>query len=63
MNPYEVLLIGPEATPEEIKKKFLRLSLLVHPDKCRGDSRGATAFKIIESAHTTLKAPEKRTVF
>ena len=57
MNPYEVLLIVPEATPEEIKKKFLQLSLLVHPDRCHEDNRGATAFKIIQSAHSTLKDP------
>lgn len=33
LNPFEVLQVEPEATIDEIKKKYRRLSILVHPDK------------------------------
>lgn len=33
LNPFEVLQVEPDATLDEIKKKYRRLSILVHPDK------------------------------
>jgi len=42
-SPYEVLMLGPEATDEEIKKQYRQLSLVVHPDKNQ-DSRASDAF-------------------
>ncbi|VVC87468.1 unnamed protein product [Leptidea sinapis] len=33
LNPFEVLQVEPEATLDEIKRKYRRLSILVHPDK------------------------------
>merc|ERR1711953_792616 len=33
LNPYEVLQIDPELPFDEVKKKYRRLSILVHPDK------------------------------
>lgn len=33
LNPYEVLQVEADATVDEIKKKYRRLSILVHPDK------------------------------
>jgi len=43
ISPYEVLMIGTEATEDEIKKQYRQLSLLVHPDKC-SDSKASDAF-------------------
>jgi flagellar hook-basal body complex protein FliE len=43
VSPYEVMMIGPEASDEEIKKQYRQLSLLVHPDKNQ-DERAADAF-------------------
>ena len=43
VSPYEVMMLGPEATDEEIKKQYRQLSLLVHPDKNQ-DERAADAF-------------------
>lgn len=33
LNPFEVLHVDCDATIDEIKKKYRRLSILVHPDK------------------------------
>ena len=64
VNPYEVLLLGAEATDEEIKSRFKRLSLLVHPDKCPGEEpRALQAFHIIDVACKTLMDGEKRKVY
>jgi hypothetical protein len=35
LNPYERLNLRFTATPEEIRKQFRKLSLMVHPDKCK----------------------------
>lgn len=43
VSPYEVMMLGPEASDEEIKKQYRQLSLLVHPDKNQ-DDRAADAF-------------------
>lgn len=43
VNPYEVLLLGPDSTEEEIRSKFRKISVLVHPDKAR-DDRALQAF-------------------
>lgn len=43
INPYEVLLLKPDATEEDIKKQYRQLSLLVHPDKC-SEENAADAF-------------------
>ena len=33
LNPYEVLQVDPDASLDDVKKKYRRLSILVHPDK------------------------------
>ena len=34
-NPYEILGLGVEATEQEIKSAYRKLSLKVHPDRVR----------------------------
>jgi DnaJ homolog subfamily C member 8 len=62
VNPYEVLLLGPEASDEAIKAKFQKFSLILHPDRCR-DERALQAFQIMESAYRTLQDPEKKSTY
>ncbi|KAF6720632.1 DnaJ-like protein subfamily C member 8 [Oryzias melastigma] len=46
LNPFEVLQIDPEATDDELKKRFRALSILVHPDKNQDDpERAQKAFE------------------
>lgn len=62
VNPYEVLMLGPNATDEEIRSKFRKISKYIHPDKCR-DDRALQAFHILESAYKTLQDQEKKHIY
>jgi DnaJ family protein C protein 8 len=62
ISPYEVLLLNPESTDEEIKKQYRQLSLLIHPDKC-SDPKASDAFHILETAYKTLQDVEKKKFF
>ena len=62
VNPYDILEVGPEASEEEIKKKFRMLSILIHPDKCRHE-RASDAFHLLEQAYKTLMDHEKRRIY
>lgn len=56
LNPFEVLQVDPEMPLEEIKKKFRRFSILVHPDKNQDDEERATiAFDAVKRAWTVLE--------
>ncbi|XP_026322165.1 dnaJ homolog subfamily C member 8 [Hyposmocoma kahamanoa] len=61
LNPFEVLQLEPECTLEEIKKKYRRLSILVHPDKNMEDlERAQQAFEIVNRAFKTLENDDTR---
>ncbi|KAI9578245.1 dnaJ homolog subfamily C member 8 [Glossina fuscipes] len=56
LNPFEVLQIEPEATIEQIKKRYRQLSILVHPDKNQDNKeRAQKAFDIVNRAWKTLE--------
>merc|ERR1711894_278162 len=55
LNPYEVLQIDPETPIEDIRRKYRRLSILVHPDKNQDDlERAQAAFGALKKAHELL---------
>ncbi|XP_011693935.1 PREDICTED: dnaJ homolog subfamily C member 8 [Wasmannia auropunctata] len=61
LNPFEVLQIDPSTAIEEIKKKYRRMSILVHPDKNQDDAeRAQQAFEIVNKAWKTLENEETR---
>tara|TARA_R100001443_G_scaffold115485_1_gene133363 strand:- start:246 stop:1265 length:1020 start_codon:yes stop_codon:yes gene_type:complete len=56
-NYYEILGVSKEATPEEIKKSYRKLSLEYHPDK---NPQGEEKFKEISEAYGVLSNPDKK---
>lgn len=61
LNPFEVLQVEPDTPLEEIKKKYRRLSILVHPDKNQDDpDRAQQAFEAVNKAWKTLENEETR---
>ncbi len=61
LDYYQVLGVGREASPEEIKKTYRKLALKYHPDKAKGDKKLAEEkFKQISEAYAVLSNPEKR---
>jgi len=59
LNPYEILDISEEATPEEIKKKYRQLSLFIHPDKTP-HAHAPDAFDLLKKAESELSDKAKR---
>jgi len=58
-NPYKVLGIDQDSSASDIKKRYWKLSLLIHPDKCSHVSAGA-AFKALSFAASQLQDSSKR---
>ena len=56
---YQVLGVSENATGDEIKKAFRKLSMKHHPDKGGSESK----FKEINEAYQTLGDPEKREMY
>ena len=59
-NYYEILGVSKEATQEEIKKSYRKLSLKYHPDK---NPEGEEMFKQISEAYGILSNPDKKTKY
>ena len=58
---YVTLGLRRNASDEEIKKAFKKLSIKYHPDKNRGDEKGAQdKFTKVVNAYEILKDKEKR---
>ncbi len=58
-NYYEILGVGPEAPPGEIKKAYRALALQFHPDRNPGDKAAEARFKEISEAYGVLIDPVK----
>jgi DnaJ family protein C protein 8 len=59
LNPFEVLQVDRDTPLNEIKQKFRRMSILVHPDKNLDDNeRAQKAFDAVNKAWKTLDNPE-----
>jgi curved DNA-binding protein CbpA len=54
---YQILGLNEDASYPEIKKKWLKLSMLFHPDKCGGDNE---KYRQINLAYKVLSNPENR---
>jgi len=59
LDPFGVLCLPPDATEEEIKFHYRRLSAVVHPDKCALDG-AVEAFQALKTAYQTLQEEDRR---
>ena len=57
---YEVLGVGRNATPEEMKKAYRKLALQYHPDRNPGDKEAEEKFKEAAEAYDVLSNPDKK---
>ena len=58
---YEILGVGRDATPEELKKSFKRLAIKYHPDKNPNNPEAEQKFKEAAEAYEVLSDASKRT--
>jgi len=59
---YQILGVGRDATPEQIKKAFRKKAMQVHPDVA-DDPRAEEKFKAVNEAYEVLSDPQKKAVF
>ncbi|MHC4476338.1 MAG: molecular chaperone DnaJ [Planctomycetota bacterium] len=57
---YEVLGVGKDASPDDIKRSYRRMAIKYHPDKNPDDKEAETKFKECAEAYEVLSDPEKR---
>jgi DnaJ-class molecular chaperone len=55
--------INQDATPDEIKKAFRKLSKQYHPDKNRGNEEAAQKYLEVGKANDILSDPQKRQIY
>jgi DnaJ-class molecular chaperone len=54
-SPHQVLGVGLFASPDEIRKAYLKLAKAHHPDANQGTPKAAERFNDIVSAYSALK--------
>ena len=57
---YKILDLKRNATPDEIKKAYRKLTLKYHPDKNQGDDEAKKMFHDVADAYEILSDTEKR---
>ncbi|HEY4252346.1 MAG TPA: DnaJ C-terminal domain-containing protein [Roseomonas sp.] len=62
-DPYEILQIKRDASPEEIRRAYRKLARKLHPDLNPGDKAAEEKFKHVAAANDLLSDPEKRARF
>ncbi|RZC84174.1 hypothetical protein C5167_046960 [Papaver somniferum] len=59
LNAFEFLNLPFDSSPDEVKRQYRKLSLLVHPDKCK-HPQAKEAFSALAKAQQLLLDPEER---
>ncbi|CAL9068776.1 uncharacterized protein LOC135628019 isoform X1 [Musa acuminata AAA Group] len=58
-KPYDILGVNWKMSSDNIKKRYWKLSLMVHPDKC-SHPQAHQAFVLLNQAFNDLQDPDKR---
>ena len=58
-DPYEVLGVRREASPDDIKKAYRQLAKKLHPDLNPGNAKAASEFKEVSAANDDVKIHEQ----
>ena len=60
-DPYQVLGVGPDATPGQLTSAYRRAAQRLHPDVRPDDTRAAAAeFAAVREAYELLRDPNRR---
>lgn len=62
-NYYNILQVSPEATQDELKQSYRKLSKVYHPDLHEGNQACEERFKEINEAYQTLSDKSKRQAY
>ena len=60
---YKILEITRDASSEDIKKAYRKLSMIHHPDKNCNSEESTIKFKLLASAYETLGNPDKKKLY
>ncbi|MBN1390244.1 MAG: DnaJ domain-containing protein [Candidatus Thermoplasmatota archaeon] len=55
LDPYEVLGVKQDATPQEIRKTYKHLAMKLHPDKVGDNLKALDQMKLVNEAYAILK--------
>jgi DnaJ-class molecular chaperone len=62
-NPYEVLGVSKNASPDEVKKAFRKQAKKLHPDANKNDPKAAVKFAELNAAYEVVGDEDKRKAF
>ena len=60
---YKILEVNQDASSEEIKKAYRKLSMIHHPDKNGNSEESTIKFKLLASAYEVLSNPDKKKLY
>ncbi|KAG6611183.1 putative molecular chaperone (DnaJ superfamily) [Phytophthora cinnamomi] len=59
LNPFKVLMLDVDATEEDMKQHYRKISTMVHPDKCR-NPKAREAFEETKKAYNLITQEDRR---
>eukprot|EP00644_Phytophthora_capsici_P017244 jgi/Phyca11/536176/estExt2_fgenesh1_pg.C_PHYCAscaffold_480062 len=59
LNPFRVLMLDIDATEEDMKQHYRKISTMVHPDKCR-NPKAREAFEELKKAYNLITQKDRR---